>query len=69
MTHGRGRTNKARNKQHGGMKFTKEMLEVLIKRGVEHNEEFNDFNIIRFLIANTKDVRIIVGCKHVFIYF
>ena len=57
MTH--RRTNNVRRKQHGGMKLTREALEYLIDRGVQHNEEFNDFNLIKFLIANTSDVRIV----------
>jgi hypothetical protein len=55
MTHSRGRTKK----QYGGMKFAHEVLEYLIKRGVEHNEEYNDLNVMKFLIENASGLRIV----------
>ena len=48
-----------KRQQQGGMKFSREVLKYFIKRGVEHNEEYNDFNIMRVLIANANGVRIV----------
>ena len=42
-------THRRTKKQHGGMKLSHESLQYLIDNGIE----YNDFNVMRFLIANT----------------
>jgi hypothetical protein len=52
----RGRTNKAhKRRQQGGMKLNHEVLQHFIDRGIE----YNDLNVMNFLIANTNDIRIV----------
>jgi hypothetical protein len=52
----RGRTNKAhKRRQQGGMKFTHEVLQHFIDRGIE----YNDLNVMNFLIANTNGIRVV----------
>ena len=52
----RGRTNKAhKRRQQGGMKFTHEVLQYFIDRGIE----YNDLNVMNFLIANTNGIRVV----------
>jgi hypothetical protein len=54
MTH--NRTNKAhKRRQQGGMKLNHEVLQHFIDRGIE----YNDLNVMNFLIANTNDIRIV----------
>jgi hypothetical protein len=48
----RGRTKR---RQQGGMKFTHEVLQYFIDRGIE----YNDLNVMNFLIANTNGIRIV----------
>jgi hypothetical protein len=48
-------THRRTKKQHGGMKLSHESLQYLIDNGIE----YNDFNVMRFLIANTNGVRIV----------
>ena len=55
MTHGRGRTNKARNKQRGGMKFDHEIYKYFIDNGII----YNDLNVMHILIANTTGIQIV----------
>ena len=52
-------THRRTKKQHGGMKFTHAVLQHLIKRGVEHNEDYNDFNVMKFLIEHASGLRIV----------
>jgi len=52
-------THRLMNKQHGGMRFSRKALEILIQRGVDHNEDYNDFNVIKFLIAHASGLRIV----------
>ena len=49
----RGRTNKARNKQHGGMKFSREIKKHLLARGV------SEVDIIELLVSKAVDVRVV----------
>ena len=55
MTHGRGRTNKARNKQRGGMKFAYAVKKYFIEHGIK----YNDLNVMNLLIENVTDIRIV----------
>ena len=55
MTHGRGRTNKARNKQHGGMKFAYAVKKYFIEHGIK----YNDLTVMNLLIKNVTDIRIV----------
>ena len=48
-------THRRTKKQHGGMQLSDETLQYLIDNGIE----YNDFNIMRVLIANTNGVRIV----------
>ena len=52
-------THRRTKKQHGGMRFTLKALQYLIKRGVEHNEDYNDLNVMKFLIEHASGVRIV----------
>jgi len=59
MTHGRGRgrgrMNKARDKQRGGMKFAYAVQKYFIDNRIE----YNDLNVMKLLIANTTDIQIV----------
>jgi hypothetical protein len=57
MTHGRGRgrTNKARDKQRGGMKFAYAVQKYFI----ENRIPYNDLNVMKLLIANTTGIQIV----------
>jgi hypothetical protein len=55
MTHGRGRTNKARNKQRGGMKFAYAVKKYFIEHGIE----YNDLTVMKLLVENVTDIRIV----------
>ena len=41
------------------MRFSRKALEILIQRGVDHNEDYNDFNVMKFLIARASGLRIV----------
>jgi len=48
--------SRTKRRQHGGMKFTHEVLQhYFIDRGIE----YNDLNVMNYLIANTEDIRIV----------
>ena len=49
MTHGRTNTNKARKKQHGGMKLAREIKKHFISKGIE----FSELNVLAFLISKS----------------
>ena len=59
MTHGRGRgrgrTNKARDKQRGGMKFAHAVQKYFIDNGIE----YNDLNVMERLITHTRGIQIV----------
>ena len=52
-------THRRTKKRHGGMRFSREALQYLIKRGVEHNEDYNDLNVMKFLIEHASGLRIV----------